>query len=150
MNKNKILSGRGKNLTGGGKWGRGGGGSGVKGEGNGDWVPPCPPPHPWSASPLTFSCIICLRFNMLCSLSFMGGSKGGGGGQGVWTPPPEKSQKYRVSKQYWSGSPVKPQSLQANIHSWATIGPPVKRHLIGVSLAGRWWPTYSGIWIPLP
>ena len=42
MNKNKILSGGGKNLTGGGKWGwRGrevggeGEGSGVKGEGSG-------------------------------------------------------------------------------------------------------------------
>ena len=34
------------------------------------------------------------------------------GGQGVRTPP-EKSQKYRVSKQYWSGSPVKLQSYQA-------------------------------------
>ena len=60
MNKNKILSGRGKNLTGGGKldWrgrsgGRGGGkwggkgegSGGGKGEGSGDWVPPCPSPH---------------------------------------------------------------------------------------------------------
>ena len=60
MNKNKILSGGGKNLTGGGKWGwRGrevggeGGGKwgergrevGRKGEGSGGWVPPCPPPH---------------------------------------------------------------------------------------------------------
>ena len=51
MNKNKILSGGGKNLTGGGKWGwRGrevggeGGEVGRKGEGSGDWVPPCPPP----------------------------------------------------------------------------------------------------------
>ena len=50
MNKNKILSGGGKNLTGGGKSGwRGrevggeGEGSGVKGEGSGDWVPPVHP-----------------------------------------------------------------------------------------------------------
>ena len=33
----------------------------------------------------------------------------GGGVQGVPTPT-EKSQKYRFSKQYWSGSAVKPQS----------------------------------------
>ena len=49
MNKNKILSGGGKNLTGGGKWGwRGrevGEGSGVKGRGKwGLGTPPCPPP----------------------------------------------------------------------------------------------------------
>ena len=29
--------------------------------------------------------------------------------------PPEKSQKYRVSLQYWSGSPEKSQSYQASI-----------------------------------
>ena len=50
--------------------------------------------------------------------------------------PLEKSQKYRVSKQYWSGSPDKLQSHQASIQSWAIIGPPVKRHLNGVSLTG--------------
>ena len=52
MNKNKILSGGGKNLTGGGKWGwRGrevggeGEGSGVKGGGKrGLGTPPSPPP----------------------------------------------------------------------------------------------------------
>ena len=26
--------------------------------------------------------------------------------------------------------------------------PPTKRHLNGGSLAGRWWPTDSGIWLP--
>ena len=64
--------------------------------------------------------------------------------------PPEKSQIYRVSYQYWTGSPVKPQSYQASIQWWATIGPPEKRHLNGVSLAGRWWPAYSGILILSP
>ena len=39
-------------------------------------------------------------------------------------PPPEKSQKIRVSKQYWSGSPAKSQSYQASIQCWAIIGPP--------------------------
>ena len=36
------------------------------------------------------------------------------GGQEVSTPP-EKSQKYRVSLQYWAGSPKKSQSYQASI-----------------------------------
>ena len=50
MNKNKILSGVGKNLTGGGKWGlrerevgERGGKWERKGEGSGDWVPPVHP-----------------------------------------------------------------------------------------------------------
>ena len=51
--------------------------------------------------------------------------------------PPEKSQKYRVSLQCWSGSPGKLQSYQASIHYWAINGPPVKRHLNGVSLVGQ-------------
>ena len=34
----------------------------------------------------------------------------GGGGQGVQTPLPEKSQKHRISLQYWSGSPEESQS----------------------------------------
>ena len=64
---------------------------------------------------------------------------GGGGGVGGPDPPPppKKPQKYRVSQQHWSGSPEKSQSLQY----WAIIGPPAKRHLNVVSLAGRWWPT---------
>ena len=45
MNKNKLLSGGGKNLTGGGKWGWRGREVGEEGEGSGDWVPPCPPPQ---------------------------------------------------------------------------------------------------------
>ena len=51
MNKNKILSGGGKNLTGGGKWGWrgrevGAEGEGSGGEGGGKWGmgTPCPPP----------------------------------------------------------------------------------------------------------
>ena len=63
-------------------------------------------------------------------------------------PSPEKSQKYRVSWRYWSGSPEKKtQSYQASIQGWAIIGTPVKRHhrhasetpfkWKGVSLAGR-------------
>ena len=60
---------------------------------------------------------------------------GGGGGKGVQTP--ENSPKYRVSEQYWSGSPEKSQSYQASIQCWDIIGPSAKRHLNGVSLAGR-------------
>ena len=60
----------------------------------------------------------------------------GGGARGPY--PPEKSQKYRVSKQYWSGSPEKSQSYQARIQCWVIIGPPANRHLNGYSLAGQW------------
>ena len=58
---------------------------------------------------------------------------GGGGGKEVRTPP----EKYRVSLQYWSGSPEKSQSYQARIQCWAIIGTPAKCHLNGVSLAGQ-------------
>ena len=67
-----------------------------------------------------------------------------GMGQGVQTPPPRKITKYWVSYQYWSGSPVKPQSNQASIQCWATFGPPAN-----VSLASRWWPAFCAILDPL-
>ena len=67
-----------------------------------------------------------------------------GGGQGVQTPP-EKSQKYRFSEQYWSRTLEKSQRYQASIQFWAIISMLAKRHLNGVSLAGRWWPAYTGI-----
>ena len=54
------------------------------------------------------------------SLVVMGGSRGGDRG----SDPPEKSQKIRVSKQYWPRSPEKSQSYQASIQCWAIIGPP--------------------------
>ena len=59
------------------------------------------------------------------------------------TGDPEKSQKYRVSLQYWSRSPEKSQSYQAS-NQWAIIGPPAYRW------PGQWWPIYSGIWILYP
>ena len=77
-------------------------------------------------------------------------NQGGGGGGGGGTDPPEKSQKYRVSKQYWSGSPEKSQSHQASIQCWANNGMPAKRHLNGNWLASGWWLAYSGIWILPP
>ena len=47
------------------------------------------------------------------------------GRQWVSTPSaPEKSQKYSVSLQCWSGSAEKSQSYQACIQSWAIIGTP--------------------------
>ena len=56
----------------------------------------------------------------------MSGSRGGTGGP----VPPEKSQKYRVSLQYWSESPAKSQSYQA-------AGGPMMAH-------------FSSIWILSP
>ena len=46
--------------------------------------------------------------------------------------------------------PLKSQSYQASIRCWAISGTPAKRHLNGVSLAGQWWPAYSGVWILTP
>ena len=44
-----------------------------------------------------------------------------------------------------------PEPLKTNpIQCWAIIDPPAKRHLNCVSLAGRWWPTFSGIQILPP
>ena len=71
----------------------------------------------------------------------------GGGGTGGPDGPPLKSQKYRVSLQYWYGSPEKSQSKLARIQCSFIIGSPAKRHLNGISLEGRWWPAYSVIWI---
>ena len=35
---------------------------------------------------------------------------------------------------------IESEDLLVNIQIWATIDPTAKRHLHGVSLAGRWWP----------
>ena len=61
-------------------------------------------------------------FNLLAGIC---GSREGW--TGVRTPP-EKSQKYRVSLQYWSRSLEKSQSYQASIQCWAIIGLPAKCH----------------------
>ena len=42
--------------------------------------------------------------------------------------------------QYWFGSPSKSQSYQASIQCWSITDLPGKRHLNGVSLAGRFCP----------
>ena len=75
---------------------------------------------------------------------YMGGSRGG---QGIRTPP-EKSQNIGFpSNTGPDPGPEKSQGYQAIIQCWAIIGTPAKRHLNGVSLAGRCWPTYGDVWI---
>ena len=41
-----------------------------------------------------------------------------------------------------------PTVYQSSIQCWAIIGTSAKRHLNGVSLAGRGWLAFSGIWTP--
>ena len=65
------------------------------------------------------------------------------GWQGV--RPPEKSQKYRFS---WNSR--KFSKLWSQHSMWTIICTPAKRHLNGVSLAGRHWSAFSGIWIRSP
>ena len=61
----------------------------------------------------------------------------GGGTEGPDPPPLGKSQKYRVSEQFWCRSHEKLRSYRASIQCWAIISLPAKRHLNGVSLTGR-------------
>ena len=68
------------------------------------------------------------------------------GGQGVQTPP-EKSQNIGFLSNFFLDPLKKSQRYQANIQCWVIISMPAKRHLNGVSLTGRCWPAYSGIWI---
>ena len=63
-----------------------------------------------------------------------------GGTGGLDPPPPEKSQKYRVSKQYWPWSPNKSQSYQASIQFWANMRAPFKWRFGGRPMMARlWW-----------
>ena len=61
---------------------------------------------------------------------------GGGGGQGVRTPP-RKSQKNIGFLAILVPIPLKSLSYKASFQFWAIIGTAAKRHLNGVSLAGR-------------
>ena len=70
-----------------------------------------------------------------------------GGDRGSGPPPPWKITKIKGSLAILVQVPLKSQSHQSSIQCWATIVPPAKRHLNGVSLAVRWWPVNSGIWI---
>ena len=42
--------------------------------------------------------------------------------------------------------PLKITKLPSQHSCWAIMGMPAKHHFNGVSLAGQWWPAYSGIW----
>ena len=93
----------------------------------------------WFLNDFEFNPEIChIFYASMCGSR--GGGGGGGGGVAGGPESPEKSQKYRVSSiswKYWSGSPKKLQNYQASIQCSAIIGTPAKRHLNGVSLAGR-------------
>ena len=87
-------------------------------------------------------------FNATCSMSssskiieHMGGPRGGGN-------PLMENHKNIVffCLPILVRIPLKSQSYQASIQCWAIIA---KRHLNGVSQAGRWWPANSGIWLLL-
>ena len=64
---------------------------------------------------------------------------------------PEKSQK-NIGLLSKTGPDLlkNHKATETSIQCWANIGTPAKRHLNGVSLASRWWPAYSGIWILPP
>ena len=79
----------------------------------------------------------------------MRGSRGGGGG-GRGSGPPLKNHKNIGFLSNTGSIPWNSQSYEAIIQWWAIIGKPAKRHLNGNSLAGRWWPAFSGIWILSP
>ena len=49
--------------------------------------------------------------------------------------PSEKSQKYRVSQQFWSGSPEKPQSYQASI---SNVGKSSAGQRDAIKMVFRW------------
>ena len=66
----------------------------------------------------------------------MRGSRGGGGSGDPDPLPPEKSQKYSFLA-ILVRNPEKSQSYQTRFQYWADIDMPAKRHLNGVSLAGR-------------
>ena len=74
----------------------------------------------------------------------MGGSRRGTKGRTL-PPPPKNHKKYRVPSNSGPDPLKKYKSEQASIQFRAIIGTPAKRHLNGVSLAGLWWPDYSGI-----
>ena len=69
-----------------------------------------------------------MHWNMIYVHQYTWADPEGGRGSGPPPPPPhthtEISHKYRVSKQYWSGSTEKSQSYQASIQCWNIIGTP--------------------------
>ena len=72
----------------------------------------------------------------------MCGSRGGGDrGSGP-------SGNYK-NIEFFSSTGLNPLKI-TKIQCWAIMGPPAKRHLNGVSLAGLSWSAKSGIWIIPP
>ena len=67
---------------------------------------------------------------------FMRGSRGGGGGQESGPPPPKKKnhKKYRVSWQYWSGSPENHNATKPAFN----VGPSSAHQQNAISMAFRW------------
>ena len=83
---------------------------------------------------------------MECTFVFYRFYKCSSGSRGVGTgchDPPEKSQKLKVYKQYWSGSAEKSQSYQASIQCWAIIlaSEPlfIRRFAVGPMMACLKW-----------
>ena len=63
-----------------------------------------------------------------------------GAGRGQGAGPPENHKNIGFVRKTGPDPMKKSQSYQASIQCWAIIGTPAKRHLKGVSLAGRCWP----------
>ena len=70
-------------------------------------------------------------------------------GQGVWTPL-LKNHKNIGFLSNIGPDPIKITKLPSQHSILGHHGSPVKHHLNGVSLGGRLWPAYSGIWILPP
>ena len=77
----------------------------------------------------------------------MCGSRGEGG---RWSGPPLENHKNIGFLAILVPIPLKSLSYQASFQFWAIIGTPAKRHLNGVSVAGRRGPANSGIRIIPP
>ena len=71
------------------------------------------------------------------------------GGEGVRRTPSKISQKYSFFSN-WSRPLKNHKATKPHFLCMANIGTLAKRHLNEVSLTGRWWPAYSGIWILSP
>ena len=80
--------------------------------------------------------------NMLWLIYHVRIQRGGTGG-----PDPLENYKNIGFLSNTCPDPLKSQRYQVSIQCLAIIGPPAKRHLNGVSLAGQWWAAKSGNWI---
>ena len=80
-----------------------------------------------------------------------GEGKEGGRGQVVRTPNPLKFHRNIGFHSKSGPDPLKKhKTTKLALNVWATNGTLTKRHLNGVLLAGRCWPTCCGIWIFSP